>query len=153
MPKIRIFRESHEFVTQPGDPNDRWDRDNTRSVHLVQPFFEVVEREGHPYDLSISFDPDPEKPYFLVYAIYSTGDSFGFDEDREIEFFDLFDNYEAAAGLANALRERTESRDSNDYDFQITYNDVRYHIPWLGYFEELSTLQVLPVHMKLKIEF
>lgn len=134
--KLEVEHSSHTFVTRPGNLDDRWDGDDTYTVWIVHSRIRDVE-PGHPYDLETALELQPGNIYFLVYAIYSTGDSFHKEQCGEIEFVDLFATFEEAEALADALKVGTE--------YTLNHNGRIYHLPWVGYFENLEEIHVSPV--------
>jgi hypothetical protein len=167
--KIQVVDEARLYVTEPGDPDDRWDRDNTATEHYIRGIRVVGEKDY--YDLQTAFDIDPKRPYFLMYAIYSTGDSFGHDEGR-IEYVGLFEELEFAHENVARIRRHNEiyqqlndrwyrsskqmskeqlkklEKSFEPYTVRLVTEDGQeydVHVPWHGYFERLIDVEVEPV--------
>ena len=71
---IRIINKCHTYATRQSDPDDSWDQDDNDTSHNIVGI-EIAPDSGY-YDISVPFDIERGKEYFLVYGIYSTGDSF-----------------------------------------------------------------------------
>lgn len=93
-------------------------------------------------DLTVPFQVNPDQDYYLVYARYMTGDSFGSDERHE--FVDLFTTIAAAQQCVRDLGHVV------DYSTRYTRDDgtiIDTHIPWHGYFERLESIEVVTVRL------
>ena len=166
MTKILVKDEARTVVTRAGDPEDCWDGDDTSTDHYIRRI-EIVGKKDY-YDLQVAFDIDPTRPYYLVYAIYSTGDSFHHEEGR-IEYVGLYEDLSVAHENANRIRQHNETyRQLNDRWYHssqqmskeklkkleknfepymirlVTETGQEYdvHVPWNGYFERLTYVAV-----------
>lgn len=77
---------------------------------------------------------------FVIVAEYSTGDSFGHDENACIEVITAHRYREVAEHNCNILR------NINEFSADIFLDDGRIfktHIPWTGYFESLTEIHLL----------
>ena len=144
MTSIHIVRDLSTEETTTPDPDDRWERANTSTQHLIYGF-EVTESS---FDLAVRFEPEFEVDYYLLFAVYSTGDTFGHDVGSGIEFLGLYEKVETA----ELNRKRVEGKSSiDDYtvtlltDFGIDYD---FYIPWFGYFEGLDYIDIETVRRK-----
>ena len=145
MYKIEVIDEEQQIVTREAESDDEWDRDSTKTIHNIKGFH-VVESEGKHYkyyDFVLEEEPQFFQVYFLLYAIYSTGDSFGHDEDAGIEYYGLYtcDQMDIARKNKKALE---------DADFEVILlntNNEEYteNIPWDGYFESLTEVLLEPI--------
>lgn len=136
MPSISIIKTSVVEETSTPDPDDEWDRADTSSTHYIDGF----EVESKFYDLSVNFEPDYDSTYFLLYAVYSTGDSFGHDHAASIEYLGLFENYETAELNMKRVEAMTDFGSCTLLtDLGMDY-DV--YIPWFGYFESLNYIRI-----------
>lgn len=136
MTSIRILETCWTEETSIPDPEDRWDRASTSSSHSIEGFEVDVKWN----DLTVSFEPDFNVPYFLLYAVYSTGDSFGHDAGANIEYFGLFEKYETAKLNEKRLKTMTDGGPCTLLtDFGI---DFDIFIPWFGYFERLDYIDI-----------
>ena len=161
---IRIIDKCYTYVTRQSDPNDSWDQDDTGTSHNIVGI-EIATVGGY-YDISVPFDIEQGKEYFLVYGIYSTGDSFH-HEEGSITYVDLFQTHEKAMECVHRLEEhhrvhvgletyypnkKREKPPKGYVDYTCVLMDdsekeYKFHVPWHGYFERLSSLEVIPVSL------
>ena len=142
--RINVIDEVFYGVSREGDPNDTWDRDSTYEDHNVTGIRVV---EGYS-DLEVGFTPEPNKDYWLLYGIYSTGDSFGTDDGR-ISYVDLYEDRGVAEENAKRLRKHNEGNE-DCYSCKLIHEsgkEYQFHVPWKGYFERLSYLEVKAVRI------
>jgi len=135
---VDIVDNGYTEVTRHADPDERWDGDDLSTDHSIEGFNLRKESYG---DLEVGFEPDFDKTYFLLYGIYSTGDSFHHEEGR-IEFVDLYEDGEVAWENYRRLEA------SNEYTVTLkheTGKEYGFYVPWRGYFESLTSLDVLGI--------
>lgn len=137
--KIEINYDRYEYVTrEASDANDPYDRDSTAADICINGIRVVSDCYS---DIDVPFDVVPGETYYLVWADYETGDSFGYDNNR-VEFIDLFKSKELAeecASIARAVKGYT-------YIFKRENGqDCTQSVPWTGYFESLNAINVEPV--------
>lgn len=169
MANIRVIDDVYSYITEEGDGEQWGRRDCTAEEHNITGIRVVGEKEY--YDLSTAFDIDPTRPYYVVYAIYSTGDSFGHDEGR-IEFVGLFEDLEVAHENVRRIERHNEvynqlenrwyssakqlgkaelkklAKTFEPYTVKLVTEDGQeygVHVPWHGYFERLTDVDVRPV--------
>ena len=139
MTHIRVDYTSDRYETSEADPNDSWSRSSTaanNSVHGI----DVVAEAGYR-DITVPFDVLEGETYYLLWADYGTGDSFGHD-DNQVEFIDLFRTYEAAKAAHDALY------DIRGFSGGYVRDDgtrISVHVPWNGYFECLHSINITEV--------
>ena len=101
-------------------------------------------------DLVSSFEILPEVDYYLLYGIYSTGNSFGYS-DGNIEYIHLFKTLEEAKEAERLVKEYSDNIDSEGYGTQlmIPMDGIYYPFtaPWGGYFEHLTYLSIEKVRI------
>ena len=130
-------RERSHGDAEPGTGPYR-DRGTTTTSHQIKGF--TVSRDEKSYrDFPVDFEPQYGLAYYLLYAIYTTGDSFGRDHGAGIEYYGLFKPEEVEAGkrLMAALK-------ANKKEYSIEHEGKTYHCPWTGYFESLDELELSP---------
>jgi hypothetical protein len=105
-------------------------------------------------DLTVKGPLEVGKSYWLVYTEYSTGDSFGHDENSRVEYHELYDS-ETKAKAALALLEAgdkiaddgkwtysSKPKDKDDYWTTHILTNEGERLPvsksWNGYFESLN---------------
>lgn len=109
------------WVTRQGDPEDEWDSDSTDGTVTVESAKLVADDAYNT--LQASFDVKAGDVIWLVWAQYSTGDSFGSYGGR-YELCSVFDNE------IDALIEKERLQGVDDYS-----------MPWIGYFESLDFIR------------
>ena len=145
--KIKIIDDTYGGVSRGRDNDDRWDRDDTYVEHSIKGFRIVKETDYR--DLVASFVPKKNTPYYLLYAVYDTGDSFGTD-NGQIVFFDLYDNREVAETNSKILEDLTGEHDASVIIFENDFKPYKTSVPWLGYFESLQGVYVETVYLEKK---
>jgi hypothetical protein len=128
---IYLDYEKHVINTGGYDADDSWSRDSTRSEYS---FIQLTKDDPHHYRCAYPIDISGE--VWFIYAIWSTGDTFGHDEASEIELLYVSPSKENAEKVYNALRTST------DYTVNITVDgrEETFHCGWHGYFESLDDL-------------
>ena len=97
-----------QHVTNLGgnDPDDRWTRDSTSSTWSFERIFQCT--SGYP-DVTI---PEPEydaaDQFWFVYAIHSSGDSFGHDEANYKTDVGLYSSRDMADKIATLIRKHAD---------------------------------------------
>jgi hypothetical protein len=149
---IKVNYDEVGTITRRGDPDDH-------SSHNINGIMEVGEDEH--YDIMVPYEVEKNKGYFLLYCVYSTGDSFGHDADGCIEFVGLFKTEEEAVENLKRIEAhyKDRSKSIDDYNVKLINEDGKeydLYTPWCGYFESLSYGEVLEVSLgrrKNRIEF
>lgn len=125
----RLQFEGCTHETRAPDPKDKWDSGET-STHWGIPSHFTVGRKAGFYAEPLTFDPLPGQVYFMVYAIWSTGDSFGHYANSNCECFGIYQtNKEAEDRKAELSKPKIDGK----------YESYR---PWHGYFESLDSLEI-----------
>jgi len=110
------------WITSNGDPDDKWSRDSTDgsvSIHGAR----IVKTDAHDA-LTIDKELSVGDVVFLVWAQYSSGDSFCQNGG----------NYE----LLELLTDSTEA-----FARKKHYEETKdYSVPWTGYFEHLDFVRI-----------
>lgn len=75
---------------------------------------------------------------YVVYAVYSTGNSFGHQADGSFEFISVHKDETIAHDNARGLKEGTQKFLKQDDGTETPYT----WYPWDGYFESLTYIQV-----------
>ena len=139
---LAVNYRTTSWVTRERNPDDEWDRDNTASEHTLQ----SIMIAGQPGYSTLAYPGKvlPGEKVYLVYAVYSTGDSFGHDEDRCVELVSVHKNID----VARANLELIKNSHSNDYTHQLVLsqdNGQTWKIspPWCGYFETLYGAEII----------
>jgi hypothetical protein len=129
---VCVDYDTYSYITVESDPDDEWSRDSTAADIYINGLHVV---SNHNYrDITVSFDVEPGKMYWLVWADYGTGDSFGRD-DNKVEFVDLFINEEMAQAAAKSV-------ELNGKWIRQDGAKGMMYVPWEGYFEHLNSINV-----------
>lgn len=140
MTPVRVLHEQHTYVTRERSTDDEWDRDDTCSDHSVT----GLEIGEDHHGLSIP-DAVTGEELHLVYAVYSTGDSFGHDRNLNFEPIMLHRNLDLANANASLLAAADAEEAGYGASVMLTMDDgttMRYVMPWTGYFESLGYVEV-----------
>jgi hypothetical protein len=169
MTYVRVNRRSYTEVTEYADPEDEWSRESTATDHSIESI-EVTRGKNSYYDLAVPFEVDPSREYYLLYAIYSTGDSFGTDAGQ-IEYVGLYEDKNVAYENQRRIEQHsdtyqklnnrwggTSQQEKNrlkkigktfePYSVRLiteAEEEFQMHVPWNGYFEELTSIEVQSV--------
>ena len=142
---IAITDLSNTEVTRAADPADEWSRDSTHISHNIRGF-DVVDDNIYA-DLVLPYQPVAGTDYWLLYVIYTTGDSFGSDSGR-IDYVDMYLSETEARENAERIRKHSEARNqADDERFSVSLVSsggqmYKFHCPWIGYFEEIEGIHV-----------
>ena len=115
----------HTYTTLDPDPEDGWDWGQHDGY--VDRVVVVDDEYGRGYT---GADTDLDRPFFVVYAEYYTGNTFG--SSMEASVVGVVKTYEEAS----ALRDEAEQFKG----FGELSNG--YYIPWTGYFESLKKIGI-----------
>lgn len=138
--EIRVAYDSHCIDSyQSDEPYGEWRQHDQVSVGDTFTFTPTTNSNGKSYDILVPFEPQPDRPYYLIYGIYSSGDSFG-SSSGNLHFVGLFEHQEDAVAIAKLLEGASK-------DFSIKYKEQTYYIPWNGYFESLERLEMCPIRL------
>lgn len=136
---IKMYQNSYE--TSEVDPEDSWSRASTACDNTLVGIYKTPSTIGH-YDEEFipCFEHEVGQTVYLVWAEYSTGDSFGNDSGK-VEFIDIFLSEE----LADACAKSAEGPLGSHYEFQFVRQNgstIQQYAPWYGYFENLEVVHV-----------
>lgn len=132
--------------------NDPWSADSTASDVEVQGLFEVGADDYR--DLVIADGPIDE--LYLLWCVYSTGDSFS-RHSGKAEWVMLHRDSVVAGENARAIRAHYEEHRSGFSDDAYSVKlktdegeEFKVHVPWNGYFESLTDVIVERVYLQSK---
>ena len=142
---IRIVHTCEVYDNDDGDESEEQYsyRGTTSTSHYVHGFNVVDDKTYN--DLYASFEPKPETDYYLLYAIYSTGDSFGHDDGHCIEYFGLYE--EKDLEIAKADQKKLETFERTDSERLCKLSNQSVYLPWNGYFESLDSVELEKVRL------
>ncbi len=98
------------------------------------------------------FEINPDKIYYLVSVIYSTGDSFSHHEGN-IDYIELYENLEMAEATKKMIEDSYNRKNKEEsYGVEILSNNGNlYKIsssPWVGYLETLEYVTIDYISLK-----
>jgi hypothetical protein len=139
---------SEVTVTREPTEGDSWDRGNTSTTWYVGDVYKEDTKsnplpKGDYHTLDVGYKIKPGT-YYLVFAVYSTGDSFGHDEQSSIDFIDLFKTHDAAEECKSTL----VAVKQGVFSVPLTTscgNQIQYSVPWTGYFDSLDYIEIKTV--------
>ncbi|MHC4454218.1 MAG: hypothetical protein ACYSWS_05930 [Planctomycetota bacterium] len=142
MTDVYVVLDSYHSEDPYDNPDEsEWYRPNTYTSHSVKGI--SLDRptygSGYQYEsLTVDFDIDINKAYYLVYATYSTGDSFGYDEGKGFEGIALYED------KIKAEECRVAHENNSGKKTFLLENGIKAPVyrPWDGYFERLDYLGV-----------
>lgn len=166
---VIVHQTSNTQVVRTADTTDEWDKDDTETITTVLGVeTEETTRENEMYcDIAVPFKVVSGKDYYLVFVVYSTGDSFS-HEDGVVNYIDLFETREKAEKLAQIIQEHysycsneqrwqdKKKKPPKGYsEFSLQYlneegQQMTLGVPWTGYFERLQGINVQKVHKMSK---
>jgi len=140
---------SHNLGGQHED--DDWSRDSYSTDHNIVGFKCAAESENRYYDLTVPYYPEDDTTYYVLYAVYTTGDSFGQDPGRGVEFIGFYKSDQL--DIANDNMSKIESDDfsgkSESFSIKLRtpdgQNTFTQSCGWKGYFESLDYVDIASV--------
>jgi len=161
---VTVHDQTNSYVTREAEPGERWDADDIAMDTTVigVETKEAGSTKGY-YDLAVPFEVVDGEDYYLVWAVYSDGDSFHHEEGchRHIE---LFKTKEKAETLARKIQvhndiynehnsyrsyhDKKPTPKPKDYDtYSLKYLneagvEMNCHCSWNGYFERLTAINI-----------
>lgn len=151
---LRIETTSHTEVVREADPDQEWDGDDLAHYYSVEGWT-AQNKDSYGTTFPMEGKIDKNKTYWLVYVIYSTGDSFH-RESGCFEAVHVFEDANDADALAEALKKDYENKDDYNYEpLNVNLPSGReievYTGTWKGFFESLEGVHVESVRYVKKI--
>lgn len=100
--KFKVINDIYTEVTRERDPTDEWDADDTHQSNSIRGI-SLTDKDSY-YELDTEFALYSGTDYYLVYGIYSTGDSFS-QHEGEIAFVQLYLTKEYAERCVKVLKD------------------------------------------------
>ncbi len=143
---IEVVDDSYREETSEVDPDDKWSRASTHTDHNIQGFNVFSER--HFGDVMVPYEPEKGMNYYLLYVVYSTGDSFGSDSGDSVEYIGLYTEEELDVAKENERRIEEQNRNQKSKLKLLVPNDqdqFDIYVPWQGYFESLDYTNIAEI--------
>ncbi len=153
MKNIQIIDKCYSEVTDAADPNDSWSADSTHTDHNIVGF--KFAKENFLTEIKVPFEILPNKDYYLVYALYTTGDSFS-NHSGNMEYIDLYDNEDLANEVVKTIeldyKIYGKRKDSSFDNYSVVIknnmgNEFKMSCPWKGYFERLDSIEAKSIRL------
>lgn len=116
-----------------GEQFGHWERSCSQSFMSISP----VKKAGYS-DISSNLEFAPGTVVYVVWAEYSSGDSFGSDYRCHSQPVGVFSNLETA----KKVQEHASKETNYTADLYIDDERVYYYAAWVGYFEELNEMHI-----------
>jgi hypothetical protein len=145
---VKIDFDVETNVVREADPDEEWSGEDVEYYTTFNGFALTTEGLG---DFVLTKNPSG-KTYYLVYALYSDGDSFN-QSSGNVSLVSLHENAIDADIVAKAIRMKyTEYEKNHDHDYKpldvkLTDGTMQsvYTGTWTGYFNRLSEIVVIPL--------
>lgn len=140
--KVRQITE----VTRERNPDDQWDADDTQTSWYPEAVLLTDCDSEHA--MPADFDVQVGDMVHVVYAVYSSGDSFCSLEGCNLEILSVHKNEDIARSNAKLAREAKEGVGKDwEENWNITLDTdsgvkLKFHCPWFDYFESLDYVEV-----------
>lgn len=152
MRHIHVYGRKTTTITDPAYPGDPYSSDSTLTEWEIAGCGEVVPADLESFD---SIETDLTERGYLLYVIFTTGDSSGIDERGIFEIIWVFKSLELAEMAKRKIIESSEAYKralNHDYSFYerllLEIDDGRRLMvkpPWNGYFENLDLVGIIEV--------
>lgn len=167
--EVLVRTETYRDEDTREDPYEPYTtRPDTHTSHYVRGI-RLAKQEGYvDYDVVVDFEPQHGVPYHLVYAQYSTGDSFGHDRGRGFEIVGLYRSRDVADKIVADIKQYDRKERTLRYGYDpLTHKSLsgkeigklqkeledmfiigddgkreKLYTPWIGYFDSLDYVEV-----------
>lgn len=143
---IEIVNRRHTNNVREPNPHDPYDNGATQTEHSVEGFM-VHDRDGF-YDLEVLYEPQYDVDYYLLYVVYSSGDSFGSYAGAGIEYIGLYTDLERHIALENkqVIQDSARGDEEGSLILRNPQNQAfKISPPWTGYFESIDAIVIQPI--------
>lgn len=145
-----VIDHSVSTTTRESSDNGEWDRGDTETTHSIKGLTRA--RDDEYSNLAYNLELDSGDSAWLVFVIYSTGDSFGNDDGQCLMPIALFDSCEKAERCVVKIEKnekdyQTEKLKRSMDAWTVEYRDNcgikrSFSAAWRGYFESLDSIEV-----------
>lgn len=132
-------------IEQYCDHNERSDEDyGSWSSSFTNSLSDIVRKTNEYPDIVSSLDIAPGTRALVVWAVWSTGDSFGRSSGSGTEAFGIFTDIKTAEELQKAMEDYSHGNRKDD--IVVTTSDGQVfklgYMPWFGYFDSLDSVRI-----------
>jgi hypothetical protein len=136
---LHLNTESYTDVTREADPDDEWGADDTNTSWSLRGIM-LSDTDGQ-HALPADFPVEIGETVYVVYAIYSTGDSFHHADGEYLEVLSF--HKDSARAYRNKAAAEGPRKDRHDMTIEFDSGaKVQRYCPWDGYFESLDRVDV-----------
>ncbi len=150
--KIKILNDMDYDYEESDEEYGEWSSETTNNITGA-----VKVKENEYFDLEVN-DNFLNKEVYLLYILYSSGDSYG-NSTGNIEYLDVFENYDKALEVKKIIED--DYKEKPTYTFEPGGMDLFYtkengnvaKIPtcvYKGYFEDLEAVVIQKITIKDK---
>lgn len=137
---LEVMVESFTESMGGYDPENEWSRDSTETTNRV--LSAHLKKDQSYHSMPMDFKVDKGDDVFIVWAEYTTGDSFGRDGGN-VELVLAFESYDKAEMCEKKIKEHYNNGDSYTLDLKSSSGkDISFFVPWKGYFESLDCVNI-----------
>lgn len=151
--KIEVLADECVSVESERDPDEEFSGEDTHTDWSFEGI-KIVTGKNHYSDLTVSFEPKPDTIYYLVVVVYHDGDSFSHRENGNVEYVDLYRDFNAAEETAKEIRRHDDAHsrwtDESPYDLVLTLDNgkaMKYCASWQAFFCGIGSIRVIPVRL------
>lgn len=145
---IEVIDDSYQESSREAS-DDGWDRGDTDTSHNIVGFRAAPESDNRYYDLAVPFNPKEDVTYYVLYAVYSTGDSFGSDRGSSVEYIGFYTEEELPVAQENLRKVEASTKGNDNWSITLKtpngHKTFEQHTPWVGYFESLDYADIASV--------
>ena len=132
---VELIYDNYSEISREPDTDDCWDRGSTVTFWTFQGA-RIVEESTYG-SMPYPGDLKPGDEVWCVFAVYSTGDTFGHDEAAQLEFISVHKDEKLARKNAASLE--SDGKHIEHDDGTVIKMNWK---PWDGYFESLDQMYV-----------
>jgi hypothetical protein len=161
MKKVHIYGKSYEINLGGSRSDDEWSRDSTSTNWEV---YGVAENVPNQYSSFDEIETDIEGKAYALYAIYSSGDSFGHDENAYFNLIWIFKSRKIAEKAKSMIEDHCDwyvkcnhafysynekvnkKKYESEYSLKVKIDngkDLTVSASWNGYFDSLTTVDIV----------
>lgn len=147
MQLVYVIFDVHTYVTRERNPDDEWSAESTDANVSFRGVKKTEPRNTYNYEsLTPPIELEYDKTYFIVWAKYSTGDSFG-RYGGKYEAIDIFTDEKMAEACRHQAIHDESCKDKWGYIHSYKYTRqngevIKQSRPWSGYFENLDDVYI-----------
>lgn len=157
MKKVTIYGRKHTHNTGGYDPEDSWSRDSTETGWSIRGCGEFVPVKYQAFD---DIETDLTGDLYALYAVHSSGDSFGHDSGAYFQLIWVFDKLDMAQAAMKTIQDHADwyrdrhgyrpkktkdNRFKDEYSVEVDIGKgkpMSVYASWNGFFESLNEIDI-----------